>query len=173
MTVSDAGLSFVLKAQDLTFIGGVLAIIIASLFQWLSKNKKPWTWLWNKFTTGIANAVKTNYKQELSDINENLTAITGQVNLLQKQVNDIQEDNKRQDAEREKDKALTARRHIIAAADELRRRISHSDEWYNSILEDCTFYENYCKDNPKFPNEKAVASIALIRKKYDARLDKG
>lgn len=60
-----------------------------------------------------------------------------------------------------------ARRRIIDFADECRRGVRHSEEHFDNILEDITFYRQYCDAHPKFKNEKASHSIRFIEEIYD------
>lgn len=76
-------------------------------------------------------------------------------------------------ADFEESKALDARRRILQISDELLhddRR--HSKEYFDQVLDDINKYKKYCDDHPKFENERAVASIANIRRIYDACLAK-
>lgn len=63
--------------------------------------------------------------------------------------------------------AKQARRRIIVFADECRRGLQHSSEHFDSVLDDITFYRQYCEDHPKFRNEKAAHSIKYIDDIYD------
>ena len=58
--------------------------------------------------------------------------------------------------------AKQARRRIIVFADECRRKVKHSAEHFDNVLDDITFYEQYCNDHPKFKNQKAELSIAFV-----------
>ena len=56
---------------------------------------------------------------------------------------------------------------VIVFADECRRGLQHSSEHFDSVLDDITFYRQYCEDHPKFRNEKAAHSIKYIDDIYD------
>ena len=58
--------------------------------------------------------------------------------------------------------AKQARRRIIGFADECRRKVKHSAEHFDNVLDDITFYQQYCEDHPKFRNKKAEQSIAFV-----------
>jgi hypothetical protein len=58
--------------------------------------------------------------------------------------------------------ARQARRRIISFSDECRRKVKHSEEHFDNVLEDITFYRQYCDTHPKFKNEKAEQSIAFV-----------
>lgn len=53
-------------------------------------------------------------------------------------------------------RAIAARIRIISASDEVMHGVRHSQEWWDQILDDCTFYEQYCAEHPTFKNKKAV-----------------
>lgn len=63
--------------------------------------------------------------------------------------------------------ARQARSKILRFDDELRINIKHSQEYFDDVIEDITFYENYCSKNPNFKNRKAVSAIEHIMKAYD------
>ena len=58
--------------------------------------------------------------------------------------------------------AKQARRRIIVFSDECRRKVKHSEEHFDNVLDDITFYQQYCEDHPKFKNKKAEQSIAFV-----------
>lgn len=58
--------------------------------------------------------------------------------------------------------AKQARRRIIVFADECRRKVKHSSEHFDNVLEDITFYQNYCNGHPLFKNQKAEQSIRYV-----------
>lgn len=58
--------------------------------------------------------------------------------------------------------AKQARRRIIVFSDECRRKVKHSEEHFDNVREDITFYQQYCDAHPKFKNQKAEQSIAFV-----------
>lgn len=74
----------------------------------------------------------------------------------------------RTDDAREETNAKDARRRAIQFADRIRHDdpFPPSEENYNDVMDDITFYEHYCNDHPNFQNEKAVHSINLIKEEY-------
>lgn len=74
--------------------------------------------------------------------------------------------NERQDEERDKQLAIDARRRILSVADEIRKKIRHSEEYFNDALGDVSQYRNYCRDHPEFENSKAVISSRIIEETY-------
>lgn len=91
---------------------------------------------------------------------DRITELTGKINTVQTTL----DDHIKSDAEND---AKQARRRIIVFADECRRGLQHSSEHFDSVLDDITFYRQYCEDHPKFRNEKAAHSIKYIDDIYD------
>lgn len=131
----------ILQLQDFVWLTGVGGVIVVTIIQNLSKKYKPWTWLAKQFGKAI--------NSEMLDKLDN----------LQSKVDKIEFENN-------KEKALAARRRILRTADECRIKVKHSEEYFNNVLEDISFYKDYCGDNPKFENEKAVIAISIIEKAY-------
>lgn len=91
---------------------------------------------------------------------DRITELTGKINTVQTTL----DNHIKSDAEND---AKQARRRIIVFADECRRGLQHSSEHFDSVLDDITFYRQYCEDHPKFRNEKAAHSIKYIDDVYD------
>lgn len=91
---------------------------------------------------------------------DRITELSGKINTVQTTL----ENHIKSDAESD---ARQARRRIINFSDECRRGLLHSSEHFDSILDDITFYRQYCEDHPKFKNEKAAHSIKYIEEVYD------
>ena len=66
----------------------------------------------------------------------------------------------------ERNKAVSARSHILRFADELYNGIHHSQEYFIEILSECDQYEAYCNAHPEFRNSRAVTSTQLIKETY-------
>lgn len=91
---------------------------------------------------------------------DRITELTGKINTVQTTL----DEHIKSDAEND---AKQARRRIIVFADECRRGLQHSSEHFDSVLDDITFYRQYCDDHPRFRNEKAAHSIKYIDDVYD------
>lgn len=59
------------------------------------------------------------------------------------------------------------RARILTFNDELRRGVLHSEEHFTDCLDDIDHYEQYCRDHPDYPNNKAQAAIRHIKEVYD------
>lgn len=138
----------ILEAQDVVWISGVILVCLTTVVQKVSKKYKPWSWLAEQFGKAV--------NKEMLD---KLDAVT-------KKVEELEAADKKQDEERDKQLALDARRRILSTADEIRKRIRHSEEFFNDALEDISYYRNYCKTHPDFENSKAVISSKIIEETY-------
>lgn len=139
-----------LQLQDFVFLSGSGAVVLATIIQTLSKKYKPWTWLASQFG-------KAANKEMLDKIGD-----------LEKKVDNLEKRDDKQDADREEEKAKAARRRILRCSDEIRSKVvRHSEEYFNDVMDDITFYKQYCIDHPKFENEKAVLAIRLVEKTYE------
>lgn len=63
--------------------------------------------------------------------------------------------------------AYTWRYRILRFNDEIIQEVRHTKEHFDQILEDIDNYEKFCKNNPDFPNNKAVLAIKNIKDVYD------
>lgn len=133
-----------LKPDDIVWTGGIIAAAIASVIQAASKKIKPWSWLLKQIGRGI----NADVLKKLDD--------------HEKKINELIQKDKEQDAKKAEENAYAARRRILRFADEIRRKERHSEEYFNNILEDIKFYQNFCDNNPGFRNDKATMSIEII-----------
>jgi len=137
-----------LNIQGVAVLGLFSLIVIMSLVQWLSKRHNPWETFFN--WVGM-NLFKTQ---------------NGRLDTIEQRLDKIERHNEKQDQQRLEDQAMSARRKIILAADEICVLPTHTYEWYNQLMGSIDFYERYCKDHPNFPNEQAVTSIEIIKEAY-------
>ncbi len=135
--------------QTVTWFIGVLCVIITTLVQKLSDKYKPWTWLAEQFGKAA--------NKEMVD----------KIDTLSKKIESLEEHDIEHDRQQNEERAKSARRRILRCADEIRSKIRHSQEFFNDVLDDISFYKKYCKENPKFENEKAVIAIKLIEETYE------
>lgn len=143
-----------LRPEDLIWLAGVGTVALTTIVQKLSNKFKPWSWLAEQF----GNAINKTTLEKLDK--------------LESKVAELEKRDNQQDEEREKEKALSARRRILRFADECRRQEKHSEEYFNNILEDISMYKDYCDTHPMFENEKAIIAIQVIDETYKRRLDK-
>lgn len=58
------------------------------------------------------------------------------------------------------------RTHILRFGDEIRLGVLHSEEHFNQILLDIHQYNKYCDEHKSYKNDKAIATIDLIKQAY-------
>lgn len=66
----------------------------------------------------------------------------------------------------DKIEVINARIRILDASDQIRRKVKHSEEYFNQINDDITLYNQYCDKNPGFKNNRAVHAIENINRVY-------
>jgi hypothetical protein len=138
-----------LEAQDLVWLTGVIVAAVTTAIQGLSKKYKPWSWLARKFGSAMN-----------KDMLDKLDTLSTKVDQLEKRDDE-------QDAAMAEEHARAARRRILRCSDEIRRKERHSEEYFNDVLDDISYYKKYCDEHPKFENEKAVLAIRLVEKTYE------
>lgn len=129
--------------------GGGVLVLLLTLVQIAPIQINPWSAIGRAF----GRVINGDVLKKLGEIDE--------------KVNDLDKRDKRQDAQREEDKALDARRRILQFADEIRRRERHSEEHFNNVSEDIQFYTNYCRMHQDFANDRAKVSIKIIEETYE------
>lgn len=120
-------------------------------------------------TGGLLGGGFMTFLQFLITRHDNKVGIVAAVKALQADFESYKKENKDRDELKE---AKAARRRIIRFKDELQNDIKHSQEMYNDILDDITYYDNFCKHHEDFPNGRTIAAEAYIRKCYDDLLEK-
>lgn len=71
-------------------------------------------------------------------------------------------------AENEVQFVMMDRARILQFADEISRKMQHSEESFNDILSAIDNYEDYCDHHKNFANSKATISIELIKETFKA-----
>lgn len=137
------------------FTGGGIALGLLTLVQVSPIKVNPWS--------SVGKLICKGFKALGKSFNGD---IVQQLELMQKDILDLKERDRVQDALREEYAALNARRRIIQFADEIRRKVRHSEEHFNDVFIDIKNYNDYCHEHPNFENGKAVASIAIIEDTY-------
>ena len=79
---------------------------------------------------------------------------------IQVQINKIMED-------RELDRAILARTHILRFNDELENGMHHSKDYFRQQILDIDTYEDYCRNHPDFANGLTVMASKYIKSEYE------
>lgn len=109
---------------------------------------------WTLLTT-----ILQNHKEKKNGVQQKLSAIVDQLNILEDRIQNMSK-------QIEYDKADQSRNKILQYGDQIRRKIAHSEQSYNQILQDIDNYLEYCSKHPTYQNNKAGDSIRLIRQAY-------
>ena len=127
----------------------VIVIIFLSLVQIVPIKINPWT----KFFKWIGSIINGEVLVEIKEIRDDLSGVHKELDGMKEQAD-----------ERE---ANATRNRILRFDDELRRKIEHSEEFWNQTLDDCDSYRKYCsaKGN-NYPNSKAEAAMINIEETY-------
>lgn len=97
--------------------------------------------------------------------------LLGRVEELEKAMENISKECAKIEEKAAEREAVNCRVRILQFADEIRRKIKHSKESFDQVLSDMTIYKNYCKDNPKFENNKTVVASEVIDIAYHGCID--
>ncbi len=106
---------------------------------------------WSAIARAVGRAVNADLEKELREIKTRLNA-------------HIESDDRRA--------ADGHRARILHFNNELLRGIEHTKEEFIEALADIDAYEDYCRANPDYPNNRAVLAIKNIQSSYMERLQK-
>lgn len=139
---------------------GIVLVVLFTVLQIAPVKINPWSWigkLISKFFgwlgKRIGKAINGEVITELGEIKDRLS--------------ELEKHDQQQDVTRAEDKALDARRRILQFADEIRRKVRHSEEHFNNVFEDIKYYKTYCEEHKDFANDRARISIKIIEDTYE------
>lgn len=119
----------------------VIGIVFLSLIQVTPLKLDPWS----HFFKWVGKLINGDVMKEIDG--------------LKKDVDEM----KKHEAELE---ANNERNRILRFDDELRRKIDHSEEFFDQILADVSSYKKYCKEHENYPNSKAESAMKNIEDTY-------
>lgn len=134
--------------------GGGLLLLFMTLVQITPIRINPWSVV----ARGIGKAMNRDILEKLDTVETD--------------VKNLKEKHDNLEYRMDKDDAESCRTRILRFADELRRGVEHSEEFFNQILDDISQYERYCSEHPEYKNSKAVNAIAKIDKVYQDCMEK-
>lgn len=137
-----------------------VVIILLTLIEITPIKFNPWSW----FAKKIGKAFNGEVMKEIGGLKKEMGKVNQEVKYIKKDVSDIREEAK----ERE---ATNRRSRILEFGDEILHDVDYSKEHWDSILMDCSEYENYCDDHPHYMNNVAKATIKHIKHMYDKHLE--
>ncbi len=139
--------------------GGVIAVIMSVLE--VSKIKiNPWSWL----AAQLGNALNANVMNELKETKSELKDIRTEQAQTQKKLDEHISKSEERDAN-------NMRTSILRFNNELMRKVEHTEEDFNEILDKIDAYEAYCKIHPNYKNNKCKHAVTNIERVYDVLLE--
>ena len=90
-------------------------------------------------------------------------AINGEV--IEK-VDKLEKSIERMDHDAGEQRAKDARSRVLRFGDEVLHKVCHSKEHFDDVLQDITFYENYCEKHPEFENDRMKLTAQKIKDTY-------
>lgn len=133
--------------QEILGGGAFSVLVLLSLVQISPIKVNPWSWLARR----LGRAINADMAQELEEIKKKL------------------DDHVTKDAWRTAD---AHRSKILHFNNELLREIAHTKEEFVEALAEIDAYEEFCRINPDYPNNRAILAIENIRGSYMERLKK-
>lgn len=94
----------------------------------------------------------------------------GKLAGILKEIQNIRKDISILSGNIERVQILEARIRILRASDEIRMNVKHSKEYFDQLNDDITKYQQYCEDNPRFKNNRAIMAIQNINEVYTKAL---
>lgn len=134
-----------MNLQEILTGGGGLLLVLMTLVQIAPVKVNPWSAIGRT----IGKAINADVSQRLTDIE---TKIDGHITMDDKRVADGH------------------RTRILHFNNELLREIRHTKEEYVEAIKDIDDYEEYCREHPEYPNNRATLAIENIRENYKERL---
>lgn len=128
--------------------GGITAVVaLMSVVQIAPIKINPWSWVARR----LGRAINADMSKELAEIKKKLDDHV------------TQDDRRTADSHRAK---------ILHFNNELLREINHTKEEFVEVLAEIDAYEEFCREHPEYPNNRAVLAIENIRENYKERLKK-
>ena len=133
--------------QEIVRGGGGLLLVLMTLVQIAPVKINPWSAL----AKIVGKAVNEDITSRLDGIE---TKLDGHITM---------DDRRCADGHRTR---------ILHFNNELLRDIDHTKEEFTEVLAEIDAYEEYCREHPEYPNNRAVLAIENIREVYKERLKK-
>lgn len=137
--------------QEILAEGGAVFIILATLIQIAPININPWS----AIVKGLGKVINADVLKELKDVQNR-----------QIETKSIIDDHIEVDDKRDAD---LHRMRILQFNTELLRNNKHTQEDFIEALKEIDEYESYCKEHPKYENNRATHAINNIKYVYSKR----
>jgi hypothetical protein len=84
-----------------------------------------------------------------------------------KQISALEKSFEKKSEDDEEKETKACRRRILRADDEIRMGMRHSQDFFEDVLRDVDFYENYCDEHTHFKNRCAESAIRNVTATYE------
>lgn len=147
-----------------------LIVVLFSLIQISPIEINPWSFV----ARVIGNALNRDVINRINDIEEiskvsrnemleNYKETKKEITSLRKELFDTKQ-------ELYEARAINCRVRILRFEDEVLHNIRHTKESFDQVMSDITYYEDYCRNNPKFLNNMIDIIIKHIKNVYARQL---
>ncbi len=143
-----------MSLQEILTGGGASLFVLATIIQIAPVKINPWS----AIAKMLGRAINADVLKELGEMKKH------QQETREKLEGHILTDDKRE--------ADLHRARILQFNTELLRDIKHTREDFIEVLAEIDEYEGYCKEHPKYENNRATHAIGNIKRVYDERLEK-
>lgn len=117
---------------------------------------------------GFWEVIKTMIDKLLQRKRVTIEEISEKLDSQGKKLNSLEEAFNKKNAEDQDKEAKAARRRILRTDDEIRIGVKHSKDFFDDVLRDIDYYEEYCDDHPHFKNKCAESAINNVMACYEA-----
>lgn len=117
---------------------------------------------------GFWEVIKTMIDKLLQRKRITIEEISEKLDSQGKKLNSLEEAFNKKNAEDQEKEAKAARRRILRTDDEIRIGVKHSKDFFDDVLRDIDYYEEYCDDHPHFKNKCAESAINNVMACYEA-----
>ena len=104
-------------------------------------------------------ADKVTKKMQIEELRTEIASLKSQLEELTNKIESL-------DYKVDSNQATNNRGKFLGFNGQIKRGIHHDEEEFNDVLEAIDKYESFCRDNPNYPNNKAVLAIENIKNVY-------
>ncbi len=148
-----------------------LIVILFSLIQISPIEVNPWSFIarvignaLNRDVIKRIDNIEEISKESRNEMLENYIETKQEIAGLRKELFDTKQ-------ELYETRAISCRIRILHFEDEVQHSVRHSKESFDQVMSDITYYESYCKNNPKFLNNMIGIVIKHIKNVYARQLE--
>ena len=141
-----------MNLQEIITGGGISLFVLLTIIQIAPVKINPW----GAIAKAFGRAINAEVLKELAEMK-----------ATQKETREKLEAHIDMDDERMAD---VHRTRILHFNNELLRDIDHTKEEFTEVLAEIDAYEEYCREHPEYPNNRAVLAIKYIQEVYMERL---